>query len=652
MASLDGIKAEEQDTTFHAEPVIPAEMCRRKVAECDVYVGIIGYRHGTVVADDPHERSFVELEYDEAHRPRQTAPALRLGAPQCDGRVLSTKTAGRLSSPSAAGSGRPRSWSYSPFANAAELAHLAERTLQAELARYRAGRADPNTDAAPPVGLGASIPRHAPRPPEGLVERPEVYGKLKASLLERNAVVGVTTAVVGGGGFGKTTLAEMLCADPDVEAAFPGGTLWVTLGEEVDDAGIAARLGDLVVQLGYARPDVETVEAAAQALGAALGERHALLVVDDVWSKPDLAWFADYGGANAVRLVTTRQHDILPRAAAKVTVDEMTASESEQLLTRDLDAAAASDVEQLTTRCGNWPFLLDAVNSWLTLEIDDGVPVHLACRHLLNGFDRTLGVGTIADPTDLDARNDIAGLVLDRSITTLGVEDRERAFDLAIFPEDARIPIDLLSGLWRLSLEDATDACRRLRRRSLIQRLDLDNDGGTAQLHDVLRRHLLDRADVAPTLPERHARLIAPHRPASGSWADLPTPSQATGEHRHAYLWRNLTYHLHEAGLADELTQTVRSAELARRGLRHLRPTDRRGRHRPRQRGRAAAPSTLAAEQLDPRPAPDVPPASPPPSAPGTRSSQQTSPAYAPSTRSPIRPPVGCSERWRATPTR
>ncbi|MEM9892467.1 MAG: DUF4062 domain-containing protein [Actinomycetota bacterium] len=52
-----GVYTDEQDTTFHAEPVVPAEMCRRTVAECDVYLGIIGYRHGSVVADDPDERS-------------------------------------------------------------------------------------------------------------------------------------------------------------------------------------------------------------------------------------------------------------------------------------------------------------------------------------------------------------------------------------------------------------------------------------------------------------------------------------------------------------------------------------------------------------------------------------------------------------------
>ena len=51
---------------FTAQQDKAAGYCRRRVQSADVYVGIIGFRYGSLVGDDERKRSYVELEFDAA----------------------------------------------------------------------------------------------------------------------------------------------------------------------------------------------------------------------------------------------------------------------------------------------------------------------------------------------------------------------------------------------------------------------------------------------------------------------------------------------------------------------------------------------------------------------------------------------------------
>jgi SOS-response transcriptional repressor LexA len=55
---------------FPAGESPPAEYCRQKIKDSDVYVGIIGFKYGSLVPDDEKRRSYVELEFDAADEER------------------------------------------------------------------------------------------------------------------------------------------------------------------------------------------------------------------------------------------------------------------------------------------------------------------------------------------------------------------------------------------------------------------------------------------------------------------------------------------------------------------------------------------------------------------------------------------------------
>ena len=68
IAGLNNYSFDEQDSTFFAESRSDLEMCRRRIAECDVFLALIGYRYGSLIADESisPQPSFVEWECNEA----------------------------------------------------------------------------------------------------------------------------------------------------------------------------------------------------------------------------------------------------------------------------------------------------------------------------------------------------------------------------------------------------------------------------------------------------------------------------------------------------------------------------------------------------------------------------------------------------------
>ena len=69
--------------------------------------------------------------------------------------------------------------------------------------------------------------------PADFVPRPAEYAALKAAVLAAapERAVALTTALRGAGGYGKTTLANALCRDPDVRFEFCDGIVRVEIGK-------------------------------------------------------------------------------------------------------------------------------------------------------------------------------------------------------------------------------------------------------------------------------------------------------------------------------------------------------------------------------------------------------------------------------------
>ncbi|WP_239162825.1 NB-ARC domain-containing protein, partial [Paractinoplanes rishiriensis] len=350
----------------------------------------------------------------------------------------------------------------------------------------------------------------------------------------RAGAVGITTALHGAGGFGKTTLARTVCADRRVRRHFRG-IYWVTLGPEAQgwDA-VVERVNDVIRAITGRPADFTDPQAAGETLGRLLDERpRSLLVVDDIWTAAQVAPFLMRGSRSA-RLLTTRMPEALPSGTVLVQVDAMSAAQARAVVNLDLPTLETDVADRLADAVGRWPLLLRLINSRLAAESADDVNV--AAGGLLEQLQ-----GSVHRLESPEERARAVRATIETSTAWLGAESTERLTELGIFVEDETIPIALVAALWSqtggLGAADSDRLCRRLADLSLIS----INGSGLA-LHDVVRQYL--RAELgADRIVELNASFLDAVAPETGWWKLSEEDS---------YLWQHLIDHLVAAGRIAE----------------------------------------------------------------------------------------------------
>ncbi|WP_280684912.1 NB-ARC domain-containing protein [Kitasatospora sp. MAA19] len=428
-----------------------------------------------------------------------------------------------------------------------------ERCSPAEQARF--WEAIGEKPGAPVALLGSFLP--IPNVEPSLVRRNTDFDGLISVLEEaRNAEGIATVAVVGPGGFGKTTIATQLVNNERIQELYPE-ILWVETGEDCTPARVVELVSDVCVHLSGSRPALTDPEQAGFHLARLLQDRRALLVIDNVWSAADLSPFL-LGGEECVRLVTTRNVRVCPSTAQVVRLGPMTAAEISEILTRNVASLERSDAEQLAGLLGGWPLLAQIVGSTVGQDVASGA----SSGHVIAEASETIrDYGPQAfDVLDADQRRSAIGQAiassldgLEESVILNGASDlRARYLSLAVFPPATAVPVRVLTHWWKTAFSWSPHAtrqfCRVLADRSLVSSYRADTE--TITLHDVFRSYL--RHLVADEWEQLHASLLDTFRESTGGrWEELGTEQ--------GYLWRHLPYHLREAGLEDQLVALLSS---------------------------------------------------------------------------------------------
>jgi hypothetical protein len=246
---------------FAARDELPAQVCREAVEAADVYVLVAGFRYGSPVRDRP-EMSYTELEFEAAGAAGVPRLVFLIGE-EAEG------PAALFIDPEY---GARQHAFRADLIDSGVTAASVKTPGELEAAMLHALMELPRTAASPrePVAVPVwSVP--ALRGDE--VARPELAEALVAAVLAPDATsVGVTTGLVGAGGFGKTTLARMLTHDPRVRAEFSGGVVWVTVGEDAGALDLAAKLVSAARLFDPTTAEVTDPQAAGAVLGVAEGK--------------------------------------------------------------------------------------------------------------------------------------------------------------------------------------------------------------------------------------------------------------------------------------------------------------------------------------------------------------------------------------------
>ena len=153
-----------------------------------------------------------------------------------------------------------------------------------------------------------------------LLDESEVFGRDEDKKKLKDLLLGGTAqesgipviAIVGIPGVGKTTLAQLLYNDPEVEKHFSGGKAWVHVSEELDVFKVTRTIFESVDSKNCHVTDLNVLQVS---LKTTLSGKRFLLVLDDIWNENFFDWNLlsaplKAGACGSRIIVTTRNQGV------------------------------------------------------------------------------------------------------------------------------------------------------------------------------------------------------------------------------------------------------------------------------------------------------------------------------------------------------
>jgi tetratricopeptide (TPR) repeat protein len=466
---------------FAAREGRPAEYCRQRVRESDVYVAVVGFRYGSVVAGD--SVSYTELEFQEATA--TGIPRLVFLVDDVDDLPGLATDADRTAVEGFRRRLREAGLIVRTFTSAAAL----------ELEIFHALVETVDLRRPPP-------PRQLPPGVRGFTGRAAELAKLDG--IHRTAGAGSTAVVIsalsGTAGVGKTALAVQWAHQ--VADRFPDGQLYVDLHGYDPDRPMppAEALALLLGALGVDRAGMPlSVEERCGRYRSLIAGRRMLLVLDNASSEEQVRPLLP-GAATVLTVVTSRSRLaglVARNGAHRVELDVLPLADAVALLRAllydrvDAEPGAAAE---LATLCARLPLALRVV-----AELAVSRPGSRLAALVEELADRRRRLDL------LDAEGDPRTAV--RAVFSWSYQGLPAAaaalFRLLGLHPWQQLDVYAAAALAGVPVHEARQDLEALRRAYLVQPVHVDRYG----MHDLLRAYAEELAGRDPEA-DRHAALI------------------------------------------------------------------------------------------------------------------------------------------------
>ena len=387
-AALDGVgragMAPVNMRHFAARDGNPAEYCRQRVRECEIYVAVVGCQYGSLVPGEAI--SYTELEFRAASReglPRlvflldETAcpPAFR----DADSRRVDRfrqllRGAGLVVRSFTSGDGLEL-----------EVFHALSELASQEQARgvFPSQRPD---HAGPRAATVAPRIWNVPNRNADFTGREPILERLHDELAGDGTAVVLARAVYGLGGVGKTQVAL------EYAHRFQGDyyLIWWINAEQPLEISLA--LTELAARLGLQTSD-NAAEAAAAALEQLRRDRSGqwLLIFDNAEDPEDLAPFLPTGSGH---ILITSRNQAWTHYAELVELDVFNRQESLAHLMHHVPGLAEGDALRVSMAVGHLPLAIEQAAAWLA---ETGMPAALYAEWLETQTTSTLALNKPPD---------------------------------------------------------------------------------------------------------------------------------------------------------------------------------------------------------------------------------------------------------------
>jgi serine/threonine protein kinase len=446
---------------------------------------------------------------------------------------------------------RRLSQSQSPMSSLpSALSHSLGHASSAPPSSSSVSSSSPSSASPPPsssFSAGAMSPSTSPTMASSVPSK--LMGRTKAMASTSTSSAAKYTrhvGVVGFGGSGKSTLVQLAIASlrttrskahadgtttnvSELRSRFRDGVLWLTVGGEAGDERLLALqrrlIRFLVGETEYATATrrngkrlrwakLSDVQTGRRRIfeAATCSDSVCLVVLDDVWRREQLECFDSLAGRCKL-LVTTRHADLLDERFDRVDVAMLNDASARDLLMM----CAGRNKSQLHSdlRSPRDAAAIDTVLSWCR-----GLPLALHIAGSMKAAKRGRWRSLAETLSSAGRHTDVVFSVVEASVNALSSDARARFLELAVFADDAMLPVSAICLLWRetaaIDFVDAGALLAKLVDRSLVTAKDANGGGQFFMLHDIVREYAIKQQEPGALMALHHALLAGYQRLARG----------------------------------------------------------------------------------------------------------------------------------------